>query len=172
MFRRPLLSDLFALRDAVDELVNAGVGSDRPGASPPRGGAATTQPMALDVYATDGRAIILAAVPGMRPDQLDLAVHENTVTLSGWVDDPSDADETKKATWYLHELWSGAVRRSVTLPFPVDADRAEATFEHGMLRVVLPKAEAATPRKIQITTGSRPAAAVGAESGADAAPAS
>ena len=56
------------------------------------------------------------------------------------------------------ELWSGDVRRSLTLPFPVDSDRADARFEQGILRVALPKAESAKPRKITIGSGKEQAA--------------
>ena len=157
MFRQPLFSDVFALRDAVDRLANQAFGDDQYRTQWSRSsngnGTKPVQPMPLDVYATEDQAVILAAVPGMQPEDLDLAIHEHTVTLSGTVESTANAEETKGATWYAHELWSGEVRRSVTLPFPIDADRAEAVFENGILRVVLPKAETAKPRKIAISGG-------------------
>jgi HSP20 family protein len=113
----------------------------------------SVQPMPLDVYATPDHAVILAAVPGMRSDSLDVTVHQNTVTISGAVQDVTQSAEAKQATWYLHELWSGKYQRSVTLPFELDAGRATASFESGIVRVVLPKAEQAKPKKIQITPG-------------------
>jgi HSP20 family protein len=168
MFRHPLFSDVFALRDTVDRFINESVGSDphRTVWSREANGTSAAQPMPLDVYATEDKAVILAAVPGMQPDDLDLAIHENTVTMSGRIASVTQADETKGATWYAHELWSGEVRRSVTLPFPIDADRAEAVFENGILRVVLPKAESAKPRRISITSGQqRTAISSGTNSG-------
>jgi HSP20 family protein len=75
------------------------------------------------------------------------------VTLSGTLRSVVDTEDAKQATWYLHELGSGTYRRSVTLPFPVDADKADASFEHGILRVMLPKAEAAKAKKIAISGG-------------------
>ena len=169
MFRSPLLSDVFALRDTVDRLVNESLGDSpyRSVWSRSSNGGSGVQPMPLDVYATEDQAVILASVPGMQPDDLDLAVHENTITLSGKVESTTNAEETKGATWYAHELWSGEVRRSVTLPFPVDAERAEAVFENGILRVVLPKAESAKPRKISISGGSGKQTAIGAGSSVD-----
>src|SRR5436190_1353515 len=98
-------------------------------------------PLPLDVYATEEEAVIVAAVPGMNPEDLDLTVHQDTVTLSGTIRNVAESEETKQATWYVHELWSGQFRRSFTLPFPVDADQAQASFEQGILRVTLPKAE-------------------------------
>jgi HSP20 family protein len=156
MIRSPLFNDFVNLRNSIDQLANEAFGDDPLRSLTSRGasnGGAVAQAMPLAVYATDDQIVILAAVPGMQPEDLELTIHQNTVTLSGSVRNVVDSDEARNATWYLHELGSGSYRRSVTVPFPVDADQADATFEHGMLRVVLPKAEAAKPRKINISGG-------------------
>lgn len=156
MFRNPVLPDVYALRDTVDRLFNESFSDPfRTLWSRNGNGAVTVQPMPLDVYATDDQVVILAAVPGMRSDNLDLSIHENTITLSGKIENTARSEETKGATWYAHELWSGEIRRSVTLPFPVDPDRAEANFDLGILKITLPKAESAKPRKIQVSGGTR-----------------
>lgn len=116
--------------------------------------------MPLDVYATDDQVVIRAALPGIKPEDLSISVYENTVTLSGTIAGEQAPDD---AVWYLRELPTGTFRRAVTLPFPVDADHAEAIFEHGVVRVILPKAASAKPRKIAITSGEQPKA-VGAGS--------
>lgn len=161
MIRSPLFHDVVTLRRNLDQLANETLGDDPFRAlwsQSDSNGSTVAQAMPLDVYATDEQVVILAAVPGMQPDDLDLTIHQNTVTLSGTVRNAMDADEAKQATWYIHELGSGSYRRSVTVPFPVDADRAKATFAHGMLRVVLPKAETAKPRKISISGANQPEA--------------
>jgi HSP20 family protein len=107
--------------------------------------------MPLDVYATADQAVITAAAPGMRPENLEVTVHQNTVAISGAIGSVSETEEAKGATWYVHELSSGRFQRSVTLPFPIDADHVEATVEHGIVRIVAPKAEHAKPRKIAVT---------------------
>jgi len=162
MTRSPFFSDLVSLRDTVDRLAGEAFGTtpfqtvwSRSG-----NGQQIAQPMPLDVYATEEQAVIVAAVPGMRPDDLELTVHQTTVTLSGTVGNVADSEEAKGATWYVHELGNGAYRRSITLPFPVDADQTEATFEHGILRITLPKAESAKPRRIAI--GGAPPQAIAA----------
>lgn len=157
MMRSPLFSDMVALRDTVDRFVNEGFGNDpfRVLWSRAGQGGGIAQPIPLDVYATPDQVVVLAAVPGMRPEDLDLTVHQNTVTLTGSIGNVADSEEAKGATWYVHELAGGTFRRSVTLPFPVNADQAEASFEHGILRVVLPKADSAKPRRIAITSGGR-----------------
>ena len=155
MFRSPLFNDFVSLRDTVDRLFNESFNDDQYRTTWSRSGNGRTQamPMALDVYATDEQVVILAAVPGMRPEDLDLTIHENTVMISGKIANVTESEETKGATWYVHELWSGDVRRSLTLPFPVDSDRADARFEQGILRVTLPKAASAKPRKIKDRLG-------------------
>jgi HSP20 family protein len=76
------------------------------------------------------------------------------LTLSGSILSAVDSEQGKNATWYANELWSGQFQRTVTLPFEVDAEKAEATFEHGIVHITLPKAEWAKPQKIAIKAGS------------------
>lgn len=155
MVRSPRFNDFVTLRNSLDQLANDAFGDDPWRALRSRLGSSGTvaEIMPLDVYATDDQVVLLAAVPGMQPDDLELTIHQDTVTLNGSVRSAVDTEQAQNATWYIHELGNGSYRRSVTLPFPVDADQAEATFEHGMLRVVLPKAETAKPRKISISGG-------------------
>ena len=166
MIRSPLFNEFMTLRNSIDQMAEDVFGNDsirtlwsRAGS----GGGAVAQPMPLDVYATDEHAVVVASVPGMAPDDLELSVQQNTVTLSGTLRSVIDTEDAKQATWYLHELGSGAYRRSVTLPFQVDADKAEASFEHGILRVTLPKAEAAKPKKIAISSGQHEAIGSGSK---------
>ena len=165
MIRSPLFNDTLNITSNVDRLAEQVFGADpfrMMWSRAANGSVGVPQPMPLDIYATDDHAVIFAAVPGMQPGDLQLTVQQNTVTISGTVLDVTRSDEARGATWYLHELGSGTYHRSVTLPFPVDADRAEATFEHGVLRVRLPKAEAAKPKKI--TIGERQAIGTNASS--------
>jgi HSP20 family protein len=114
---------------------------------------AMARPMPLDLYATPDEAVVIAAVPGLNPQDLEITYTENTLTLSGSVPTAVDSEQGKNATWYAHELWSGQIQRTVTLPFEVDASKAEATFEHGLVRIALPKADWAKPHKIAIKAG-------------------
>lgn len=169
MMRTPLFNDLLNLRDTVDQIFRENPFGDTFSTLWSRSessGGAVARPMPFDVYSTDDEVVILAAVPGMRPDDLDLTVQRNTVTISGRVQHDSAEGEDKDVTWHLRELASGSYRRSITLPVSLDADRAEATFEHGMLKIVLPKAEASRPHKIAIRSGSEQQEAI--EAGATA----
>ena len=153
------------LSQAMDRLINESVVGTPFRSLWSRSGSPVAQPLPLDVYATDEHAVILAAVPGMRPEDLELTVHQDTVSLAGTIGNVAESGEAKNATWYVHELWSGQFRRSFTLPFPVDADKAEASFDRGILRVVLPKAETAKPKKIAIGGGTTQAIAGGSDTG-------
>jgi HSP20 family protein len=154
MTRSPFFADVAPLLESVDRAVSEAFAPSafRTLWSRSGNGSSFAQPMPVDVYATDDRAVITAAVPGMRPDDLEVTVHQNTVNLSGAIGSVSETEEAKGATWYVHELGSGTYRRSVTVPFPIDADRVEATFEHGIVRIVAPKAEHAKPRKIAVSS--------------------
>ena len=161
MIRSPLFRDLLNLTDTFDQLTgyrSGGSQFDR------RNGAFTAVAMPIDVYATGDEAVLIAAVPGMHPEDLELTVHQNTVTLSGTVRSAADAKETKAATWYVSELGSGTYQRSVTLPFPIDTEHADASFEDGLVRVTLPKAESAKPKKIALSGSSNGKEAITASS--------
>lgn len=167
MLRNPIFNELLSLRDTVDQMFRENPFGDAFGTLWTRAessGGSVARPMPLDIYSTDDNVVILAVVPGMQPDDLDLTVQRNTVTISGTVQNHTDTGDHGNVTWYLRELGSGTYRRSVTLPFAVDADHADATFENGILRVVLPKSEGSRPRKISIQSGQREAIEAGSES--------
>lgn len=161
----PFGSDFVLLRDAMNQLLQDSFvpsGGSRSGWS--TGSRTMVRPVPLDVYATSDEAIVIAAVPGLTPENLDITYTQNTLTLSGSVPSVADSEQGQQATWYVHELWSGQFQRTVTLPFEIDASKAEATFEHGIVRITLPKAESAKPQKIAITAGSGQHEAIGASS--------
>ena len=151
MLTSPLTQEFMNLRQAVDQLLDeAFVGSPFRTVWSRTGNGRATWPLPLDVYATNDEVVILAAVPGMRPEDLEISFHQGTVILSGKIANVAESEEAKNATWYVHELWRGNFRRTVALPFEVNADQAEATFEHGIVRITLPKAEQAKPKRIAI----------------------
>ncbi len=147
----PFGQEFVLLREAMnhlleDSFVPAGGARYRPGS--------TARPVPLDVYATPDEAVVLAAVPGMNPQELAITYTQHTLTLAGTMPSAAESEQGQTATWYLRELGSGRFQRSVTLPFEVDASQAEATFAHGIVRIVLPKAAGAKPQRIAITAAS------------------
>jgi HSP20 family protein len=163
--RNPLMEDFVNLRETVDRLFNE--------TSPFRGlwtGAVangTRAGLPLDVYVTDREAVILAAVPGVDPANIEITVNQGTVTISGEIPNAAASEDAKGASWYLHELPTGTFRRSLSIPVEFDVAKAEANFAHGMLRLTLPKSEQAKPRQIKINVTGAPSIDAADASGED-----
>ena len=157
MISSPVAPEFVTLRNALDQFWSEGFGGHRGPWTRPNG--STYAPVPLDVYATSDAVVILAAVPGMRSEDLEVTYTKGTILLSGTIGNVAESADAKGATWYVHELWHGRFQRAITPPFEVDADRAEATFEDGVLRIWLPKAEHAKPRRIEVKIAHGPAAA-------------
>jgi len=105
--------------------------------------------LALDAVETEDNYIIKASIPGVNPDDLDITLEEDVLTIKG----ETKVDETvKEADFHLRERRYGAFSRSVRFPVAVDADAVEATYEHGVLTLAVPKAEAVKPRRIAVRT--------------------
>jgi HSP20 family protein len=151
--RYPVTGELVSLRDAMDKMMSDAFGGTfRPTFMSTNG--QTRMPLPLDIYSTTDEVVIIAAVPGIDPSTIDVTVDKETVTLSGSTPDVAQSSDASNATWHLHELPRGTFSRSVTLPVQIDATNADATFEHGILRLRLPKSEAAKPRKVEIRPAS------------------
>ncbi|HVN56337.1 MAG TPA: Hsp20/alpha crystallin family protein [Anaerolineaceae bacterium] len=104
----------------------------------------------LDVSENQEEYIVKASLPGVNPDDLDISVDGNTLTIRAEV----KADEEKKGeTYHLRERRYGVFSRSITLPSTVKADAIEASYDNGVLTLKLPKTEEVKPRKIQIGSG-------------------
>ncbi len=147
-------NDVVSLRDAMDRLFNESFVPGQTRSLWSSNGSDSRSAFPLDVYASEDALTILAAVPGMDPENLEISVDNGQVTLKGSIPNVARSEEAKDATWYIHELPRGNFYRSLTVPFEVDADAAEATFDNGTLRLTLPKAEAAKPKQIKVRVGS------------------
>jgi HSP20 family protein len=92
-----------------------------------------------------------ALMPGVDPKTLDVQIVQDTLTLSGekprW---PSGAPKVQEDAYHRNERAAGRFVRTVALPTAVDDAQIEANYEHGVLRVRLPKAESAKPRQINV----------------------
>jgi len=104
----------------------------------------------LNVWEDEHALYAEADLPGLDPAKLDVFVTEgNQLTIQG----DRTAPEIKGATWVRQERPFGQFTRVVGLPALVDADKVEASYENGVLRLTLPKSEAAKPRKIAVKAG-------------------
>ena len=99
--------------------------------------------LAANVRDEEDAFVLTSLVPGLKADDLTINILEDVVTVEG----EFKQDENE---YLLRELPSGSFRRSLRLPTPVDADKAEAKITDGVLTLRLPKAESARPKKIKI----------------------
>ncbi|MFZ0544229.1 MAG: Hsp20/alpha crystallin family protein [Candidatus Promineifilaceae bacterium] len=102
---------------------------------------------AMNLYTGDEGVILTAELPGVEPDDLEITVLGETLTLSG-SRNVGDAEEGAK--YHRRERSQGQFTRTVELPFRVDNGGVDAKFTNGVLHVVLPRAEEDKPRKIQV----------------------
>ncbi len=142
--RRPSpFSELLTLRQAMDRLFDDTV--FRPFAAYAGNGDLARLP--LDVRTTPDDLLVEAALPGVKPEDVDITVDNNTLTIRA--EDRSERSG-EESGWLVREIARGSVMRTVTLPTGLEAEKTEATFEHGVLRLRIPRAEQVKPRQIQI----------------------
>ncbi len=104
----------------------------------------------VDMYETDNEIVVKATLPGVKPEDLDITVTGNVLTIKGEV---KEEEKEENANYIRQERLYGMFRRDLTLPVEVDVDKAEATFENGILTLRLPKVEAAKPKRLAIKAG-------------------
>ena len=102
---------------------------------------------ALDLYQSNDNVIAVLELPGMRKEDIEISLHDGTVTISGERkrENSSDGDKAERTERYI-----GRFRRSIALPTRVDAGKVSATYRDGILTVTLPKAEEVKPKQIQV----------------------
>lgn len=103
---------------------------------------------AVNLWADEEKAVATCELPGVRTEDLDISVENEVLTIRG-SREPEDLEE--EARYRRHERGHGRFSRTIPLPFPVDADEVDATYNAGILRIELPRHEASKPRQIEIT---------------------
>ena len=129
------LERLYALQREVDRAFE----------TPANGASAWVPPM--DVVETADEVLCHIEVPGLKPEDIEIQVEDNRLIVSGEKKFEQSQDE---GGYRLVERRYGRFERSFTLPRTIDANNVRAHHEHGVLTIVLPRAEAAKPRRIQI----------------------
>lgn len=133
--------DLMTLRQAMDRLF------EDAWVLPSRIFRAWTGYFPVEVAEEEDRFTVKAVLPGIAPENLDVSVTGNLLTIRGEIKQP---EAEQQATWHYREIPYGRFERTITLPAEVQVDQVEAVYEHGMLTLHLPKAEAAKPKRIQV----------------------
>ncbi len=135
------MREMMTLREAMDRLF------DDAFTRPLSMGAVSSVLPAIDLYQTADEVIVKAALPGLKPDEVQISITGDVLTLRG---EFKQEEQKQEATWHIREQRRGAFERSVMLPSVVQTDKAKADFENGILTVTLPKAESVKPKTISI----------------------
>jgi HSP20 family protein len=101
---------------------------------------------ALDLYQNNDNVVAVVELPGMRKEDIEISLHDGTLTISGERGSGGSNSENAERT----ERFTGKFRRSISLPARVDAGKVNATYKDGILTVTLPKAEEAKPKQIKV----------------------
>ncbi len=107
---------------------------------------AITKP-AMDVYETDKEVVAEVNVPNFDPEKIEVSVKDGVLTVSGKMDEEK---EEKRKDYWRKEIRRGSFERMVKLPVAVKENAVEASYEKGILKVVMPKAEAKAATKVKI----------------------
>lgn len=105
--------------------------------------------LTIDVYQTPANIIVESAIAGVKPDDIDIAISADSVTVRG----KREKEEKIKTEDYLYqECYWGRFSRSVILPQEVDPDRAQASLKNGVLKIILPKVNKQKTKRLKIKT--------------------
>jgi HSP20 family protein len=140
-------TEMLTLRDAMNQLMEDSF--VRPGASAV-GAAQASYSFPLNIHGTTDELKIEALLPGVSEEDVQVDIDRGVLTITArrhaW-------EHREGEIWYLREFNPGQFSRSLSLPFPVETERASANFTNGILSLTLPKAEAAKPKTIRIGAG-------------------
>lgn len=132
--------EMVSLRDAVQHLLAESL-------TRPEAESGASHVPAVDVHETPEAYEVHVSMPGIKPEEVQVTVHGNTLTISG-----ETKSEEKKAegSWIVRERRQGKFSRSMTLGCALDADKAAAKTENGVVKLHLPKAERERPKQIKV----------------------
>lgn len=136
--------EMLSLREAMDKLFEESFVGPQWRTLWPAEGAST---LAMDLFETGDALVVSAPVPGIRPEEVEITITGNTLTIKG---ETRAEEREEKGNYLRQEVRYGAFQRSMQLPVDVQADKAEAVFENGMLKLTLPKSEQVKPKSIKI----------------------
>lgn len=101
----------------------------------------------IDMYETDDHLVVKATVPGVKPEDIEVTVTGDLLTIKG---EFKSEEKTEKRNYLRQERRYGSFCRQVSLPVGVDSNKAQATFENGVLTLELPKVAEAKAKSIKV----------------------
>ena len=108
----------------------------------------------LDVTQKGDKTVIRASMPGVSPEDIQVAIEDNVLTIRGQT---AKEHQEEDETYLMRERRTGSFHRALRLPDSVDPDGVDPRYEHGILTITVPKAEAKRARKLQVQVGSQSA---------------
>ena len=138
-------NDLFDLQGQVDQLFQS-----LTGASTRQAGGSETMNLPVDIRQTDNEFVIEASVPGFRPEEVEVTFDDGMLTIRG---QRQVENEETLGQYVRRERRLTSVYRQIGLPAEVRADEIKASFDNGVLRVAVPRAQKAQPRRIPVAAG-------------------
>jgi HSP20 family protein len=142
LIRRDPFEAMLPLREAMNRLFEESfIG--------PRFEFLTPRTFPVDIYESEDKLfyVIEAALPGFKPEELHITAMGDTLTISAV---KKEEEKLEKETYVRQERYTGEMTRTFTLPTVIDAEKIEAVFEHGVLKLSIPKAEEVKPKEIPI----------------------
>jgi HSP20 family protein len=112
---------------------------------------ATAWAPALDISERKDAYLVTVELPGVEADDLEITMEDGLLTIQG--ERQFTSESSSEEQFHRIERRYGAFRRSITLPAQVQAEQIEASFDNGVLQIVVPKMEEAKPKRIQVRPG-------------------
>lgn len=103
----------------------------------------------LDMFEEGESVIVKVKAPGFNEENIDITIEDGSVCITGKIEEEEE-EKNKKRKYFRKEFRSQSFTRRVDLPVRVKADKAEAEFENGVLKITLPKAEEAKPKSVKV----------------------
>jgi HSP20 family protein len=137
------LDRLASMREEMDRAFESAFGFRNFGAP----GTLSGWTPAVDVYHDKDQFTVVAELPGLKKEEIEISLEGDTLTISG----QRTAEQRQSDQSFRRERFFGRFQRSLTLPSVVDAEKVKATYKDGILEVVLPKAEESKPKQIEVS---------------------
>lgn len=106
---------------------------------------------AMDVSESENAFEVKLDLPGVSPEDVDIQVDQNTLMIRGKREETVESDDNDDRQFHRMERFRGNFARSIVLPSAINDDEAVAEFKDGVLKIVIPKADQARPKRISIT---------------------
>jgi HSP20 family protein len=130
---------MITLREAMDQVFNDNYMHNRDYRQP------QVWQLPVDAYATEDAIVLTADVPGLKPEELNVTLEGDTLTIRGEL-----KNREENRNYLLRERATGLFERVLTINTPIDTNKVKAEFSDGVLTLTLPKAEAVKPKQIKV----------------------